>query len=62
MCLLCFLWFRSLLADLEQLDLELQGLEDVPRNLSDHLGIVDDQTAFHAWLPTTEQQLIKCEG
>ena len=29
------------------LDLELECLEDVPRNLPDHLGIIDDQTTLH---------------
>ena len=30
------------------LDLEFERLQDVTRNLADHLRVIDDQTAFHA--------------
>ena len=32
------------------LDLELERFEDVPRDLADHLEVIDDQTALHGWL------------
>jgi hypothetical protein len=28
-------------------DLELEGFENMPGDLADHLRVIDDQTAFH---------------
>ena len=39
---------QGLLAVARLFDLELERLEDVPRDLADHLRVIDDQTAFHA--------------
>ena len=42
-------------------DTEFQRFEDVPRDLPDHLGVVDDQTALHAWFPDSVRLLIKMQ-
>ena len=38
---------QRLLAIARFVDLELQGLQDMPGDLPDHLRIIDYQTAFH---------------
>jgi len=39
---------KRFLAVARLLDLELEGFENVPGDLADHLGVIDDQTAFHS--------------
>ena len=41
------------------LDLELERLENVPSDLSDHLRVIDDQTAFHARTSHSNSGLVK---
>src|SRR3982751_2761225 len=41
------------------LNLELERFKDMPSDLPDHLGVVDDQTAFHAWHSPLRCGLIK---
>jgi hypothetical protein len=42
---------QRLLAVASLFDLEFQSFEDVPRNLADHLRIIDDQAALHPGFP-----------
>src|SRR5258708_17378095 len=53
---------QGLLAVASLVDLEFEGLENVARDLADHLGVIDDQTAFHALASRFDAMSLNAKG